>query len=105
MHSKLPTLYQSEALLIVQKFDEALRKGQLNTLTYLQVNGVRLELPDTVEGYIIVSQEDFEKILEIFQGDTYGVRLREQRELGIPNSSYYQGLLEEAVNAFFPDFP
>ena len=104
MHYTIPTLYQEEALVLVRAFASALYTDDLQ-VTYLQVNGVRVELPTYREGFAFVSQSDFEKILDIFEGDTYGDRLRQQRESGIPNQAFYDRLIQEAVEASFPAFP
>lgn len=102
MHQTIPKLDTDEALIITRAFSEALLSTDQTQLTYHQVNGVRLELPSYQNGFVFLSQEDFEKILDIFEGEEYGSRLRAQWELGLPNPTYYDQLLTQAVNAAFP---
>jgi hypothetical protein len=103
-HYTLNTLYVEEAYSLAVAFSTALSAGvDTMHLTYHQVNGVRLNLPGYAPDYL-VSQSDFEKVLEIFQGEEYGERLQQQRYLLQFNPTYYFSLLRQAVEAYFPAF-
>jgi len=107
MHYTIPTLYRTEALPIVRAFGEALLTEPVEkvTIAYRQVNGVRLDLTNQGQGIVVLSQADFEALLNIFEGDTFGARIRAQWEIGIPNEAYYDQLIQQAVEAAFPAYP
>lgn len=105
MHYTIPVLYQDEALPIARAFSDALLEQPSVNVTYRQVNGIRLELSSYDQGFVVLSQDDFEKLLDIFEGDTFGVQIRAQWEAGIPNQAYYDQLIQQAVEATFPAFP
>ena len=102
MHHTIPRLYRDTALPIVRAFSRAIFQG--SHLKYTQVNGVRIDLP-TYRDPVVLIPEDFEKVLDIFEGDTYGARIRAQWELGIPDEAFYDLILQEAVAELFPEFP